>query len=78
MASQQDLVKVAQEDFSILEEFLYLKNKSPPRENDVQKPDPKRINFAAPKKNTTIDCYQAAEKYGGILIIDGLVKYCAQ
>ncbi|PIN06102.1 hypothetical protein CDL12_21348 [Handroanthus impetiginosus] len=78
MAPQQDLVKIAQEDFSMLEEFHYLKNKSPPCENDVQKPYPKRINFAAPKKNTTIDCYEAAKKYGGTLIIDGQVKYRAK
>ncbi|PIN06103.1 hypothetical protein CDL12_21349 [Handroanthus impetiginosus] len=78
MTSQQDPVKIAQEDFSMLEGVLHLKNKGPPRENDVQKPYPKGTNFAAPKKNPTIDCNQAAKKYGGIVIIDGRGNYRAK
>ncbi|PIN06105.1 hypothetical protein CDL12_21351 [Handroanthus impetiginosus] len=74
MTSQQDPVKIAQEGISMLEELLYLKNKGPARENDVQKPYPKGINFAPPKKDTTIDCNQATKKYGGIVIIDGRGK----
>ncbi|PIN06104.1 hypothetical protein CDL12_21350 [Handroanthus impetiginosus] len=73
MAPQQDLVKIGQEGFSVLEKFFYLENKTPPRENDVQKPDPKSRN---PKKKTVIDsASQADKKYGGVVIIDGQGKY---
>ncbi|KAL0348637.1 UNVERIFIED_CONTAM: hypothetical protein Sangu_1091500 [Sesamum angustifolium] len=70
MAHQENLVKIAQEGFALVEEF-YSRSRRPerlPHENPVQKTYPVWRSFATPK---TIDTYQAAKKYGGIVVLDG-------
>ncbi|KAK4405521.1 Exopolygalacturonase [Sesamum angolense] len=74
MAHQENLVKIAQEGFALVEEF-YSRSRRPerlPHENPVQKTYPVWRSFATPK---TIDTYQAAKKYGGIVVLDGRRKY---
>ncbi|KAL0388832.1 UNVERIFIED_CONTAM: Polygalacturonase [Sesamum radiatum] len=74
MAHQENLVKIAQEGFALVEEF-YSRSRRPerlPHENPVQKTYPVWRSFATTK---TIDTYQAAKKYGGIVVLDGRRKY---
>ncbi|PIN06108.1 hypothetical protein CDL12_21354 [Handroanthus impetiginosus] len=76
MAHQQDHDEIAQ----VVEGFLYLKNKRPAQEHDVQKPYPKSQEnvvqkpYPNPHNRAAPDCNQAAKRYGGIVIMDGRSK----
>lgn len=78
MAHKENLVKIGQEAFSIVEDFYggraRAKSECPPDKDPVQKPYPKRRNLPPPK---TIDIFQAARKYGGVVIMEGRIKYLA-
>lgn len=78
MANQENLVKIGQEGFSMVDDFYgqTRRSESLPQthENPVQKSYPKWRNVATSR---TIDCNQAAKKYGGVVIMDGRRKYRA-
>lgn len=66
MANQEKLVKIGKEAFCIIDNFFSSRTMKAER-------GPERSIATTPK--STIDSKQAAIRYGGVLIIQGKIKY---
>lgn len=74
MAHQDNLNKIAQ-DFIMMDDLYNRKRRQErqPYEACVQTSYSIWRSYAPPK--TTIDCTQAAKRYGGVLVMEGRRKY---
>ncbi|GFZ04572.1 hypothetical protein Acr_17g0001440 [Actinidia rufa] len=62
MAPPAELVKIGFEGFGLLEEAMRLKKRTPPNQT--------QLRHQAPPEKDTMDCFQAAKKFGGIVIVN--------
>lgn len=76
MANQENLVKIGQEGFSVMEDLFgqakMLETLPEAHENRVKK---SRSGWRKSAASRTIDCNQAAKKYGGVVILDATSEY---